>query len=103
MAYAVSIIPRAEKDLARIYRYINAAASDAAYAWYVGLVEQMFTLKNIPLRNPSTPEDPKYRHLLYVKKPDVYRVIYRVIDRTKLVEILTIRHGARAPFKPGTM
>jgi toxin ParE1/3/4 len=103
MACAVSIVPRAEKDLARIYAYTNAATSDVAYAWYVGPVEQMFTLKNSPLRNPSTPEDPKYRHLPYGKKPDVYRVIYRVIDSTKLVEILTIRHGARAPFKPEAM
>ncbi len=103
MAYAVRIVPRAEKDLARIYGYINAAISDAAYAWYVGLVEQLFTLKDNPLRNPVTPEDPKYRHLLYGQKPDVYRVIYRMIDKTKLVEILLIRHGARDRFKPGTM
>jgi plasmid stabilization system protein ParE len=99
MAYIVKILPRAEKDLARIYLYINAAMSDAAYAWYVGLVEQLFTLNVSPLRNSVTPEDPKYRHLLYGQKSDVYRVIYRVIDRTKLVEILMIRHGARDRFK----
>ncbi len=99
MAYVVKILPRAEKDLARIYRYINAAISDAAYAWYVGLVEQLFTLYVSPLRNPVTLEDPKYRQLLYGQKSDVYRVIYRVIDRTKLVEILMIRHGARDRFK----
>ena len=35
------------------------------------------------------------RHLLYGRKPHVYRVIYRIVERSGEVQILHIRHGAR--------
>jgi mRNA-degrading endonuclease RelE of RelBE toxin-antitoxin system len=34
------------------------------------------------------------KHLLYGNKPHVYRVIYQIDERKKLVQVLTIRHGA---------
>jgi mRNA-degrading endonuclease RelE of RelBE toxin-antitoxin system len=34
------------------------------------------------------------RHLLYGKKPNVYRVIFEIDERRRLVHVLTIRHGA---------
>jgi toxin ParE1/3/4 len=37
------------------------------------------------------------RHLLYGKKPHVYRVIYDIDEQRQLVTVLTIRHGAREP------
>jgi mRNA-degrading endonuclease RelE of RelBE toxin-antitoxin system len=33
--------------------------------------------------------------LLYGRKPHVYRVIYRVLEKQKRVDVLHIRHGAR--------
>ena len=62
-----------------------------------------FTLEENPARCPITPENPQYRHLLYGKKPNVYRVIYRVLEQEKNVEILHIRHGARQAFQPGDL
>lgn len=38
------------------------------------------------------------RHLLYGKKPHVYRIIYRLSEEQQDVEILHIRHGARQAF-----
>ena len=35
------------------------------------------------------------RHLLYGKKPHVYRVLYEVEEQKQTVWVLTIRHGAR--------
>jgi hypothetical protein len=37
MAYVVKITPHAERDLAQLYRQINAEYSDAALEWYEGL------------------------------------------------------------------
>jgi plasmid stabilization system protein ParE len=37
--------------------------------------------------------------LLYGNKPHTYRVIYRVLEMQKRVEVLHIRHGARRRFK----
>jgi hypothetical protein len=46
-----------------------------------------------------TPENDKLRHLLYGNKPHIYRAIYRVAEKQRLVDVLHIRHGARGGFK----
>jgi hypothetical protein len=45
------------------------------------------------------PENSKLRHLLYGNKPHIYRAIFRVGEKQKLVEVLHIRHGARSGIK----
>ena len=99
MAYLVEITLRAERDLEHLYDEINAASSDAAWKWYQGLKRQILSLEKFPNRCPLTPERKTVRHLLYGRRPHVYRVIYRVIERRKLVEVLHIRHGARDKFR----
>ncbi len=95
MAYVVNITARAERDLIQLYADLNAGNSEAALAWYRGLKEAILSLKEQPHRCPVTPENVKFRHLLYGHKPHIYRVIYQVLKRQQRVEILHIRHGAR--------
>ena len=95
MAYAVRIMPRAERDFAAIFETINAQHSDAAVRWFNGLRRAVLTLENNPARCPVTPENKRMRHLLYGRRPHVYRVIYRILERRGDVQILHIRHGAR--------
>jgi plasmid stabilization system protein ParE len=95
MAYIVSITSRAERDLAHLYEEINAEHSDAALKWYLGLKEAILSLGEQPNRCPVTRKKGRLRHLLYGDKPNIYRVIYRVLERQKHVEVLHIRHGAR--------
>lgn len=99
MAYLVNITARAERDLARLYEEINAGHSDAALKWYRGLKEAILSLDEQPNRCPVTRENDALRHLVYGQKPHVYRVIYRVLERQKHVQVLHIRHGARRKFK----
>jgi plasmid stabilization system protein ParE len=100
MGYRVKIMPRAERDLADIYRRINASSSDAAYLWYTLLRDAIRSLRDTPNRCPPTPEDKNLRHLLYGGKPYVYRVIYRVVERyTAAVDILHVRRGSRQEFR----
>jgi plasmid stabilization system protein ParE len=99
MAYLVSITARAERDFASLYNEINAEGSAAAFRWYKGLKDAIISLEEFPYRCPVTPEREQLRHLLYGRKPHVYRVIYRVLDKRKRVEVLHIRHGARRPFR----
>jgi len=103
MAYVVKILPRAERDLRNIYREIEARTSDAALAWYLGLRAAIRSLRNSPNRCPVTPEDCDLRHLLYGNKPHIYRVIYRVAETRKQVDILHIRHGARQSINPSDL
>ena len=99
MAYLVKTTPRSERDLANLYRAINAEDSEAALKWYRGLKAAVLSLEEQPNRCPVTPENDKYRHLLYGNKPHVYRVIFRVLEKQKRVEVLHIRHGARKRIK----
>ena len=99
MAYLVNLTVRAERDLALLFDAINAEHSDAALKWYRGLKEAILSLEEQPNRCPETPEYVKLRHLLYGHKPHIYRVICRVTEKSKQVDVLHIRHGARQRFK----
>jgi toxin ParE1/3/4 len=79
MAYRIKIMPRAERDLEDIYRRIQALCGSAS-------------------RCPVTPENDRLRHLLYGNRPQIYRVIFRIPEKSKLVEVLHIRHGAMDSF-----
>ncbi len=103
MAYLVDITPRAERHLAYRYREIDAQHSDAALEWYWGVKEAILSLELQPNRCPVTREHRELRHLLYGHKPHIYRVIYRVREKQKRVEVLHIRHGARRKFKTGDL
>jgi len=98
MAYLVKLMPRAKRDLRLIFEHIHASESTTAYRWYQGLERQILTLEETPDRCPATPESRNLRHLLCGRKPHVYRVIYRVLEEKKQVDVLHIRHGARRRF-----
>jgi toxin ParE1/3/4 len=100
VAYLVSITSRAERDLADLYGEIKADQSDAALEWYRALKDSILSLEEQPNRCPLIRKRNKLRHLFYGHKPHVYRVIYRVLEKRKEVEVLHIRHGARR--KPKT-
>lgn len=97
MAYVVNVTARAERDLARLYDEINAADSQAAQKWYLGLKKQILSLEKLPFRCAVTPENKNLRHLLYGHRHYTYRVIYRVVGTR--VDVLHIRHGARKRIK----
>jgi toxin ParE1/3/4 len=99
MAYRVKIMPRAQRDLLDLYQKIDARSSDTAVIWYRGLKEAIRSLRDNPQRCPATPENKDLRHLLYGNRPYVYRVIHRVVERQKEVDILHVRHGARQGVK----
>jgi plasmid stabilization system protein ParE len=98
MAYLINITARAERDLDSLFEAIRAGDSETALRWYKGLYKAIQTLETLPNRCPSTRENPHHRHLLYGHKPHVYRVIYRVLEKQRQVEVLHIRHGARREF-----
>lgn len=98
MAYLVNLTSRAERDLAQLFEDIHARDSQAALNWYRGLKKEILSLSERPNRCSVTPESGRLRHLLYGNKPHVYRVIYRVVEKPRRVEVLHIRHGARQSF-----
>ena len=99
MAYLVNFTDRAQRDLALLFEEINVEHSEAALKWYRNLKNAILSLEHQPNRCPRTSESHKFRHLLYGNQPHVYRVIYRVLEKKKRVEVLHIRHSARRKFK----
>jgi toxin ParE1/3/4 len=100
MTYAVRLTDRAQRDLAHLFESINAEYSVAATEWYIGFTGAILSLELQPHRCPVTPENHKLRHLLYGKKPHIYRAIYQISEKQKQVTVLHIRHGARQKFNP---
>jgi toxin ParE1/3/4 len=98
MTYRVELTARATRNLRQIFQRINAEHSPQAGAWFDELETAILSLDEHPERCPITPEKKTLRHLLFGKKPNVYRIIYAVDQRARIVRILHIRHGARAPF-----
>jgi toxin ParE1/3/4 len=101
MEYSVKIMPRAERDLSNLYDWARAGSSEAALTWYRGLRDAIRSLRNTPSRCAMTQEDRHLRQLLYGSKPHIYRVIYRILEKQKQVDVLHIRHAARQEFKIG--
>ena len=103
MPYEIKFAARAARDLEILYLEKNTEESQAAARWFNGLEGAVFALEEFPHRHPVAPESRKVkrrmRHLLYGKKPHVYRVIYEVEERRQIVWVLTIRHGARKRLK----
>jgi len=79
MAYLVRLADRTLRDMAEIYEFIQAGASSKAFAWFNSLAEAIYSLERFPERGAVLPESRKFRHLLFGKKPDTYRIIY-VVD-----------------------
>ena len=61
----------------------------------------MLSLADHPARGAITPEAARCRHLLHGRKPHVYRIIYTLDERRRIVSVLHIRHGARDAFQGG--
>jgi toxin ParE1/3/4 len=101
MAYRVDLTERAARNLRRIYRTINANDVVRARIWFNGLEKAILSLDQHPARAPTIPEDDGLRHLLYGRKPNVYRIIYAIDERNHIVTVLHIRHGARQAFTSG--
>jgi toxin ParE1/3/4 len=96
MAYRVEITDRALRDLASIYKRIEAETKARAAHWFDGMEKAINRLEEHPQRTPITPEDRELRHLLYGKKPHVYRIIYAIEEDTSTVYVLHIRSPGRA-------
>jgi hypothetical protein len=64
------------------------------------LEKAVLSLDEHPARAPVIPEGDSLRHLLFGRKPNVYPITYAIDERSRVVTVLHIRHGARMAFTP---
>jgi toxin ParE1/3/4 len=97
MAFRVEITEEAEHDAKAILDWlISEEAGEAGLRWFQRLKEAIASLDIFPGRCPLAPENKDFpfevRHLLYGRRPHVYRVIFRVEDG----------NGLHSPHPPRT-
>lgn len=99
MAYKIVVLPEAEIEIKQAFSYISEHAPEAAIRWYRCVREAIESISEMPARCPVTPESAKLnfeiRHLLYGKRPGIYRIVFRIAEEEQEVHILTVRHSTR--------
>jgi plasmid stabilization system protein ParE len=100
MEYRVELTDRASSDLRLLFLSIRAWESDAAARWFNGIERAIESLRERPGRCGVAPGNRRgqvIRQLLYGRKPNVYRILFRVLAKDRVVAVMHIRHGARLP------
>lgn len=101
MAFRVKTTAQAKRDLDDILeRLLSQEAGETGLRWFQGLRQAVATLAGSPQRCALAPENAVFpfevRHLLYGRRPHVYRIIFTFEGNT--VSVLHVRHGRRQPI-----
>lgn len=99
MAFQVRVTEIANDDLATLVRFIAHDNPPAAEHFGIALIEKLRLLQEQPLLGRVVPEraDPNLREIIH----HPYRIVYRVGEQRKTVEVLRFWHGARGEPKLG--
>lgn len=93
--YRVDLTPLAESDIAAAFHYIHRRAPLNAERWIRGIYAAVDSLMRQPKRCPRAPESDylgeELRHLVFKS----HRIIFRVEETRKIVQVLHVRHGAQ--------
>ncbi len=93
MDYQVVLSPSARSDLRDIVRYISFDAPDRALEFGLFLISRTRLLARSPQLGRIVPEfDDAFIREIVVR---AYRVVYRVDDSRRLVEVIRFWHAAR--------
>ena len=102
MDFRVELSQQAQRDIAAVYDWLQSQqAGEAGERWFVALRTAVASLGNLPARCPIAPESRdspiEVRHLLYGRRPHVYRILFAI--EGDIVQVLHIRHGRRRPTR----
>ena len=77
----------------------DTADAERARKWKNGVIEAIKSLAEMPLRCALAQESQdvgvELRHLIYLS----HRILFRVQEATKTVDVLRVYHSARAPLQ----
>ena len=97
MAFRVLVDPAALVEAEEAFLWLRQRAPNEAVRWFHGLWKAVDSLQEMPTRCPLSQESlvlrRSIRQLLFGKPPDVYRILFVVVNDE--VRVLRIRHGAK--------
>lgn len=96
MDYRLLYTQRALNDLAEIIGYIAEDDADAAFRFGSSLLDHVDLLVRFPRMGSIIRKRPQVRELLH----SPFLIYYRVVDQSRMIEVLHLRHGSRKP--PGS-
>jgi len=94
-SYRVRLLPEASADLRGIFDYIELDSPQSATAVARMLIDAVDSLAEFPHRYKVHRDTHQPRRVVRSMPVPPFILYYRVDDATRLVEVLTIRHGAR--------
>jgi plasmid stabilization system protein ParE len=102
MTFRVEITASAEQDANAILDWLlSEHAGETGMRWFAALEDAIASLAEFPSRCRLAPENAVFpfevRHLLYGRKPHVYRILFTIEETT--VYVLHVRHGRRQPLR----
>ena len=102
MTFRVETTAAAEQDANAILDWLlSEHAGETGIRRFEALQDAIASLGEFPARCPLAPENTAFpfevRHMLYGRKPHVYRILFAIEDQ--IVYVLHIRHGRRRPLK----
>jgi len=107
LSYRVEITEVAEAKAEQAWFWLIGVSPETAGIWYDGLLEAFEGLADMPHRFPEVQgfeqSAARVRMLLYGRRANMYRVLFRVIEEPRddgtdgIVRVLHVTHGAR-PF-----
>jgi plasmid stabilization system protein ParE len=83
MAFLVETTPESERDAEAILEWLfSQHAGDTGIRWFLALEDAIASLAIAPARCPLAPENADFpfevRHLLYGRRPHVYRILFTI-------------------------
>jgi plasmid stabilization system protein ParE len=94
-SYRVRLTPESIADLDAIHAYFSQDSQDVASKIIEKLLSNIDSLKQFPHRTIYLRKDRRMSRLVRTLPVPPYVIYIRVTDESAIVEILTIRHGAR--------
>lgn len=97
--YRVVFADTALDDLRETVVWISQHSRRNAQLWLQRVRAKASTLDHNPQRCPIAPDDDAFRgtvrQMLYGRRPNVYRILYDIRERSRTVRILRVMHAAR--------
>jgi plasmid stabilization system protein ParE len=94
-SYRVNIQPEASADLVATFEFIERDSPQNAVSMMEAIFASIDSLKYFPHRSKVHRSARKPTRVVYAMSVEPFIIYYRIREADRVVEVLTVRHGAR--------
>jgi plasmid stabilization system protein ParE len=93
--YRIIVMPEASSDLIQLFEFIELDSPESAAVVIQKLFEAIDSLEQLPHRCKIHRSTKNPKHMVHSMNVSPFIIYYRILRDDRLLEVLTIRHGAR--------